>query len=118
MAWDDDLYELFPNTVQIISPGATRNAHGRRVVGPPEETVQCLIEYKIRQVRNVKGENTSSSAAIYFPQGAVSFPDLPELADYVFVLPDDSRRPTVAVDRFYDEEGGTDNAYLHVVYLS
>lgn len=107
--WEDDADELFPNRVTLSAPG-TMNSYGRRSDGADTTDVACLIEHKMRQVRNVQGELTSSSTAIYFRCDTIR--DL--TPDWQIVSPIDVARPIVSVARYSDEDG----EFIEVAYLS
>lgn len=109
MAWDVEANSLFPHTVTINPPGALNN-YGRQADGSSPDTVPAYVEYKMRQVRNVKGELSASSITVYLSgeEGVKSI-----TPEWKVILPDGSSRPIVSVSRYADEGGDM----FEVVYL-
>lgn len=112
MAWDPQANSLFPHTVTLTAPGAL-NQWGRKAPGAGPVEVKALVEYKMRQVRTVKGDLSASSIAVYLSgQGGVR--DI--TPEWSLQLPGQAlaeARPIVSVARYADEQGDL----LEVVFL-
>ncbi len=109
MSWDAEADELFPQSVTIAAPGSL-NAYGRHAAGSSPAARACLIEYKMRQVRNVAGEESMSSIAVYLSGSGGVTNITPE---WTLTLPDGTSRPILSVSRFPDETGDL----IEVAYL-
>lgn len=109
MTWDAEANELFPQTVTLTAPG-TMNNYGRQAAGSSPSTRRALVEYKMRRTRNVQGQEAMSSVAVYLSGSGGVSGITPE---WTILLPDDSTRPILSVNRFPDETGNI----LEVVYL-
>lgn len=101
MAWDPEANSLFPHEVTLTAPGAL-NDWGRKVAGASPTTVNALVEYKMRQVRNVKGDLAASSITVYL-SGANGLTGV--ATDWSITLPDGTSRPILSVARYPDEDG-------------
>jgi hypothetical protein len=109
MPWDVEANDLFPHTVTITPPGA-KNAYGREVAGVGGATRRALVEYTMRMVRDMKGDETLSSITVYL-SGAGGVSGI--TPDWTLVLPDTSSRPILSVSRYPDETGDL----IEVVHL-
>ncbi len=112
MAWDSEANDLFPHTVTLTAPGAV-NGYGRKAVGGTPVTCSALVEYKMRMVRSGKGEETSSSIAVYLSgeDGVLNI-----TTEWSLQLPGETEaqsRPILSVARYADEGGDL----LEVAYL-
>lgn len=101
MAWDPEANDLFPQQVTLTAPGAL-NDWGRKAAGASPTTVNALVEYKMRQVRNIKGDLAASSITVYL-SGEDGLTNV--ATDWTITLPDGTSRPIMAVDRYPDEDG-------------
>lgn len=109
MTWDPEADILFPHTVTLTAPGAV-NSYGRKTAGTGPIERAALVEHKVRAIRKIDGTETASGVTVYLSgSGGVTG----VTTDWTVVLPDDTSRPIVSVDRFADETGDL----LEVIHL-
>lgn len=100
--WDPEANILYPHTVLLREPGVVNDYGRKRDNGPPTVTRKAYVEYKMRLVRDIKGQQTMSSTTVYLNG---SDGPLELTSEWSCTLPSGESRPILMVDRYSDEDG-------------